>query len=362
MIRRRREFLLLAAATGATAGMPPTPAIAQGRRELTMVTAWTTDMPGWWTSAVRLAASIATLSEERLKVKVFPDGELVHAFETFDAVAAGVADMYHAADNYFGAKVPALDIICSTPYGMTADELSAWLAFGGGQELWDEAVAPFNIKSLAAMNTGVQMGGWFIKEVNTPADFKGLRYRMPGLGAEVLRRMGATVVALPAAEIISALKSGAIDASEWVGPWTDIALGLDKVADYYYYPGFHEPCTSATLGINKKLWDGLSLADRAIIEAAAQAEFARSLAQFNAENVKALKTLRADPRIKLVRFNDTLIKEFGRISKGVIADTAAKDPLTRKVVDSYTAFLGDVMDWGELSETGYRDTRRLALI
>jgi TRAP-type mannitol/chloroaromatic compound transport system substrate-binding protein len=362
MERRRRELLLMSAAAATIpSGLLPAPALSQGLKELTLVTTWTTDMPGWWTSAVRLAASIAALSDGRLKIKVYPTGELVNAFETFDAVAAGVADMYHAADNYFGAKVPALDIICSAPYGMTADELSAWLAFGGGQTLWDEVVAPFNIKSLASMNTGVQMGGWFIKEVNTAVDFKGLRYRMPGLGAEVLRRMGATVVTIPASEIITALRSGAIDASEWVGPWTDIALGLDKVANYYYYPGFHEPGTSATLGINKKLWDGMSVSDRIVIEAAAQAEFTRSLGEFNAENIRALKVLRADPRIKLTRFNDVLIREFGRLSKEVIADTAAKDPLTRKIADSYMAFLAGVMDWGELSETGYRDTRRLAL-
>jgi TRAP-type mannitol/chloroaromatic compound transport system substrate-binding protein len=227
--------------------------------------------------------------------------------------------------------------------------------------LWDEVDAPFNIKPLAAMNTGVQMGGWFVKEVNTPADFKGLRYRMPGLGAEVLRRMGATVVTTPAGEIITALKSGAIDASEWVGPWSDIALGLNKAADYYYYPGFHEPGTSATLGVNKKLWEGFSASDRGLIQTAAQAEFTRSLAQFNAENVKALKVLRADTRIKITRFNDTLIREFGRLGREVFSDTAAKDPLTRKVADSYRAFLAGIMDWGELSETGYRNTRRLAL-
>jgi TRAP-type mannitol/chloroaromatic compound transport system substrate-binding protein len=360
-MRRRRDVLLGATAAVVGAGTISAPAIAQGGKELTMVTSWTVDMPGWWTSAVRLADSIAAMSDGRLKIKVYPTDQLVHAFETFDAVSAGVADMYHAADNYFGSKVPALDIICSTPYGMTADELSSWLAFGGGQALWDEADASFNIKPLAAMNTGVQMGGWFVKQVNTPEDFKGLRYRMPGLGAEVLRRMGATVVTTPASDIITALKSGAIDASEWVGPWTDIALGLDKAADYYYYPGFHEPGTSATLGINKKLWDGLAASDRALIETAAQAEFTRSLAQFNAENVKALKGLRSDPRIKLVRFNDGLIKEFGRLSKDVIADTAAKDPLTRKIADSYMGFLAGIMDWGELSETGYRDTRRLAL-
>jgi TRAP-type mannitol/chloroaromatic compound transport system substrate-binding protein len=361
MIRRRREVLLSATAAAIVAGNLPAPAIAQGSKELTMVTSWTIDMPGWWTSAVRLADSIAAMSDGRLKIKVYPTGQLVQAFETFDAVSAGVADMYHAADNYFGAKIPALDIICSTPYGMTADELSSWLTFGGGQTLWDEVDAPFNIRPLAAMNTGVQMGGWFIKEVNSPTDFKGLRYRMPGLGAEVLRRMGATVVTTPAGEIITALKSGAIDASEWVGPWTDIALGLNNAADYYYYPGFHEPGTSATLGINKKLWEGFSASDRALIEAAAQAEFTRSLAQFNAENVKALRVLRADPRIKLIRFNDALVREFGKLSKEVIADRAAHDPLTRKVYESYSAFLTGIMDWGELSETGYRNTRRLAL-
>ena len=169
--------------------------------------------------------------------------------------------MYHSADNYFGSKSPALNFFSAVPYGMTADELSSWIAFGGGQALWDEVDAPFNIKPLMCMNTGVQMGGWFNKEVNSPADFKGLRYRMPGLGAEVLRRMGATVVTTPGSEIMTALKSGAIDASEWVGPWLDIALGLDNAADYYYYPGFHEPGTHYTLGINKTLWDGLTPSD-----------------------------------------------------------------------------------------------------
>jgi TRAP-type mannitol/chloroaromatic compound transport system substrate-binding protein len=184
---------------------------------------------------------------------------------------------------------------------------------------------------------------------------------MPELGAEVLRRMGATVVTTPGGEIVGALKSGAIDASEWIGPWMDIALGLDKAADYYYYPGFHEPGTNFTLGINKTLWDGLSASERVIIEAAAQTEVTRSLAQFNSENVQALKLLRTDGRIKIRRFSDELIKTFGKLSKEVLADTAAKDPLTRRVYDSYMAFLAGVMDWGDLSETGYRDTRRLAL-
>jgi TRAP-type mannitol/chloroaromatic compound transport system substrate-binding protein len=361
MIRTRRRNVLLGATAAVAAGSLPAPAIAQGIRELKMVTGWAESSPGQQASAERLARSITAMSGGRLKVIVYPADTLVRPLEVFDAVSAGVADMYHSADYYFESKSPALNFFCAVPYGMTADELCSWIYFGGGQALWDEVDAQFNIKPLMALNTGAQMGGWFNKEVSNSADFKGLRYRMPGLGAEVLRRMGATVVMTPGSEIMTALKSGAIDASEWVGPWLDIALGLDKAADYYYYPGFHEPSSTDTLGINKTLWDGLTPSDRAVIEAAAQAEVTRSLAEFNAENVKALKLLRGDERIKIRRFNDELIRAFGKLSKEVLAGTAAKDPLTRKVYDSYMAFLAGVMDWGELSETGYRDTRRLAL-
>jgi TRAP-type mannitol/chloroaromatic compound transport system substrate-binding protein len=360
MRSRRRDVLLGATAALGVANLPA-PAIAQGTRELTMVTSWSENSIPYQISADRLARSLANLSDGRFKITVYPQGKLVAAFETFDAVSAGVADMYHSTDNYFGARIPALNFFSEIPFGMTADELSSWIAFGGGQELWDEVDAPFNIKPLSCFNEGVQMGGWFNKEVNSPADFKGLRYRMPGLGGEVLRRMGATVVLTPGGEIMTALKTGAIDASEWVGPWADIALGLDQVADYYYYPGFHEPGTSVTLGINKQLWDGFAPSDRALIEAAAGAELTRSLAESNAQNVKALKVLRADKRVKILRFNDELIREFGRLSKEIIAEIAAKDPLTSKVHDSYMAFLTGMMDWTELSERGYMESRRLAL-
>jgi TRAP-type mannitol/chloroaromatic compound transport system substrate-binding protein len=301
------------------------------------------------------------LSDGRLKVSVYPAGTLVRAFEVFDAVGAGVADMYHTDEAYFESKSAALHFFAAVPYGLTADELAAWVCFGGGQALWDEVDAQFNIKPLMALNTGVQMGGWFNKEINRPEDYKGLRYRMAGPGAEVLRRMGATVVIMPGGDIVGALKSGAVDAAEWIGPWLDVDLGLDKASDYYYYPGFHEPGTNQTLGVNKTLWDGLTDSERALIETAAQAEVTRSLAEFNAQNVKALKALRADERIKIRRFNDDLVKTFGRLSREVLAEMAAKDPLTRKVYGSYMAFLAGIMDWGELSETGYRDTRRLAL-
>jgi TRAP-type mannitol/chloroaromatic compound transport system substrate-binding protein len=361
MHRRRRDVLLGATAAVAIAGSLPAPAIAQGIKELKLVTSYPRGLPGTGATPERLAQSIAAMSDGHLKVTVYPDGSLVRAFEVFDAVSAGAADMYFTDEKYFQDKAPALNFFSAVPYGLSTDEFRAWILFGGGQSLWDEVGAQFNIKSLMLQNTGVQMGGWFNKEINRPEDFKGLRYRMPELGAEVLRRMGATVVLIPVGDIADALKSGAIDAAEFVGPWTDIWLGLDKVVDYYYYPGFHEPGFNAALGINKTLWDGLTPYERALIEAAAQAEVTRSLAEFNSENIKSLKLLRDDKRIKILRFNDELIKLFGKLSKEVLADVAAKDPLTRKVYDSYMAFLAGMMDWTELSERGYLDTRRLAL-
>jgi TRAP-type mannitol/chloroaromatic compound transport system substrate-binding protein len=361
MTTRRRTVLLGATAAFGAADFPA-PAIAKGIKNLKMVTNWPRNSPGLQTSAERLARSIATISDRRLEVTVYPAGSLVRAFETFDAVAAGAADMYHSSYYYFAAgKSPALYFFCAVPYGLTADELAAWIDFGGGQALWDEVSAQFNIKPLMAFNTGVQMGGWFNKEVSRPEDFRGLRYRMPELGADVLRRMGATVVTIPGGEIVGALASGAIDGSEWVGPWLDVDLGLDKAADYYYYPGFHEPGTNSTLGVNKTLWDSLTVSEHTLIEAAAQSEVARSLAECNAQNFQELKKLRAGQRIKFRRFSDDLIKTFGRLSKEVLADAAGKDPLTRKVHDSFVTFRAGIMDWGELSETGYRDTRRLAL-
>lgn len=360
MTTRRRALFLGATAVAAAPGLPA-PAVAQGAKELKLVTSWPKGLAGLDTSVQRLAQAITAMSDGRLKVTVFPSGTLVRPLEVFDAVGAGVADMYHSFDPYFEKKSPAFYFFGAIPFGLTADEQAAWVYFGGGQALWDEVDAPFNIKPLMATQTGAQMGGWFNKEINGPQDYKGLRYRMPGLGAEVLRRMGATVVTIAGSDIVKALKSGAIDGAEWIGPWPDIDMGLDKVADYYYYPGFHEPQSIETLGINKSLWEGLTASERSLIEAAAAAEYTKSLAELNARNVVWLKELRSDKRIKIRRFSDELLKVAAKTSRQVLADTAAKDPLTRKVYESYMAFLAGVVDWGELSETGYRDTRRLAL-
>jgi TRAP-type mannitol/chloroaromatic compound transport system substrate-binding protein len=358
---RRREILagggLLA--VGAARAFPA-PAIAQGNRQLKMVTDWPEDTPGLQSSAVRLAQTIGLATGGRINIEVFPSGALVRPFETFDAVSAGVADMYHSDEYYFEKKSAAFNFFSGVPFGFTADELFAWVHYGGGQELWDALSGQFNIKPLLCLNTGTQMGGWFTREVSSPEEFKGLRYRMPGLGAEVLRRLGAVVVTLPGSEIVPALKSGAIDASEWVGPWLDMTMGLNSAASFYYYPGFHEPGTGSSLGINKSVWESLDASDRQAIDAVAACEYARSLAEFDANNALSLRKLRHEGGVKILKFNDALLKAFIKQSKDVVADAGSRDDICRKIYASYDKFRTSIMDWSDISERAYLNGRAVA--
>jgi TRAP-type mannitol/chloroaromatic compound transport system substrate-binding protein len=358
---RRRDILAGAGslATGATLSFPA-PAIAQGVRQLKMVTDWPEDMPGFHPSAVRFAQTIGAATGGRIKIEVFPAGALVRPFETFDAVGAGVADMYHTYEGYFEKKSPAFQFFAAIPFGFTADELFAWVKYGGGQELWDAVSGQFNIKSLLCTNTGCQMGGWFNSEITSPERFKGLRYRMAGPGAEVLRRLGAVVVTLPGGEIMPALKSGAIDASEWIGPWLDMAMGLNKAAGYYYYPGFHEPGSGSAVGLNKGVWESFDASDRQVFEAVAACEYARSSAEFNANNALSLRKLREEGTVKILRFDDSLLKAFLTISKDVVAEIGAGDELSKKIYASYQQFLASIMDWSDVSERPFLNSRRLA--
>jgi TRAP-type mannitol/chloroaromatic compound transport system substrate-binding protein len=358
---RRRDILAGAGslATGATLSFPA-PAIAQEIRQLKMVTDWPEDTPGFHTSAVRLAQTIGAATGGRMKIEVFPAGALVRPFETFDAVGAGVADMYHTYIGFFEKKSPAFQFFATMPFGFTADELFAWVQYGGGQELWDALSSKFNVKSLLCGNTGCQMGGWFNSEITSLEGFKGLRYRMAGPGAEVLRRLGAIVVTLPPGEIMPALKSGAIDASEWVGPWPDMAMGLHKAAGYYYYPGFHEPGAAWAFGINKGVWESFDASDRQVFEAVAAGEYARSLAEFNANNALSLRKLRDEGTVKILKFDDAILKAFFEISKVVVAEAGSGDDLSKKIYASYQQFRTSITDWSDIAERAFLNSRRLA--
>jgi TRAP-type mannitol/chloroaromatic compound transport system substrate-binding protein len=359
----RRRHLLTGAGLLATAGATfsfPRPAIAQGIRQLKMVTDWTDTMPGLLSTSRRLAHTIEEVTKGRIKIEVFPANTFVRALETFDAVSEGVADMYHSYDGYFEKKSLALTFYCGVPFGFTANELFAWVRFGGGQELWDQLGGQFNIKPLLLLSTGTQMGGWFTNEITSLEAFKGLRYRMPGLGGEVLRRLGAIVVGLPGGEIVAALKSGAIDASEWVGPWQDMAMGLHHAAGYYYYPGFHEPGTAQTLGINRRVWESFDTGDRRLIESSALAEYGHTLAEFNTNNAISLRKLRDEGRVKILKFDDSLLKAFAKISREVVAEAGSADELSKKIYRSYEQFRASIMDWTDISERAYLNSRSLA--
>jgi len=336
------------------------PAILSKKRSLKMVTSWPKNFPGTGTGAVRLARRIEALSDGQITIKVYAAGELVGALESFDAVSAGKADMYHAAEYYWQGKSPAFNFFAAVPMGMTANEMTAWIRFGGGQELWDELSGGFNVKPLLGGNTGTQMGGWFQKDINNIEDFQGLRIRMPGLGGEVMRRVGATPVTKQVGEIFQALSQGNIDATEWIGPWNDLAFGFHTIVKKYYYPGIHEPGTALGFGTNLDLWQDMSAKERNIFENAAMAENDYMYSEFNANNAHALETLINEHGVELLRFSDDILETLAKVSAEVVADAANADELTKRVYDSFMAARRGSMRWGAISEQAFMNARSLS--
>jgi TRAP-type mannitol/chloroaromatic compound transport system substrate-binding protein len=363
---KRRDFVksvgaggaLIGAAAAATSSFP-TPALSQGIKQFKMVTSWPKNFPGLGTGAEILAQRITEMSGGKIEVKVYAAGELVPAFESFDAVSSGNAEMSHSAAYYWQGKSPGFNFFTAVPFGLLPMEHASWIAYGGGQELWDELATQFNIRPFLRASTGPQMGGWFRREVNTLDDYKGLKFRMPGLGGEVLRRLGAAVVNLPGGEIFPALQSGTIDGTEWVGPWHDLAFGFYKVAQFYYHPGWHEPGTTGEVLINTAAWESLTSEEQAMMKAAIEAEAWREYAEINAQNAGSLKVLVEDHNVQVRRFNDELLQEIGRVSGDVVAEVGATDPLTQRIYDSYMDFRTRAMEWGEIADQGYYNARSL---
>ncbi len=292
---------------------------------------------------------------------MFPANAMVRAFETFDAVSAGVADMYHSYDGYFEKKSPRSTSIAAFPSGSPPTNCSPGSATAAARSCGTRSSANSTSSRSSCLSTGTQMGGWFNNEITSPEKFKGLRYRMPGLGGEVLRQLGAIVVTLPGGEIAPALKSGAIDASEWVGPWQDMAMGLHKAASYYYYPGFHEPGTAQTLGINKRVWESFDAGDQRLIEAVAAGEYAQTLAEHNCEqrgvtSQVARRGYRQVPQVRRRLAEDA----FARSARRWWPQPAPATTLSRKIYASYQRFRRSIIDWSDISERAYLNGRKLA--
>ncbi|MEO0982333.1 MAG: TRAP transporter substrate-binding protein [Pseudomonadota bacterium] len=338
---------------------PSAPAINRGRRRFNMVTTWPKGLPGLGSAAERVGARIEALSEGRMEVKVHAAGELVPAFQAFDAVADGAVDFYHGAEYYWQAKSKAFNFFTSIPMGMTAQEIMGWIDFGGGQALWEELSAQFGIIAFQAANTGHQMGGWYRREINTLDDFRGLKMRIPGLGGAIVRGLGGAAVALSGGEIYQALQTGAIDATEWVGPWNDFYLGFYREAPYYYGPGFHEPGSSLAVGMNRKVWDGLTPNEQAIIRAACNDVNHLSLGEFTYQNSVHLDILTREHGTQLRRFPDEVMAEVQEIAMDVRADAGAGGDVERRIYESFEASLKIMRGWASISDGAFYASREV---
>ncbi|MEH6648936.1 MAG: TRAP transporter substrate-binding protein [Motiliproteus sp.] len=337
------------------------PAIAKDRMEVNMVSTWPRDFPGLGTGAQRFAKRVTDMTDGRIQVNYFASGERVKAFDSFDEVASGNAQIYHGAEYYWKGKHPGFAYFTSVPFGLSANEFNAWMRFGGGQELWDELAAPFGIKGLMCGNTGVQMGGWFRKEINSPDDLKGLKIRMPGLGGDVMAKLDASPVSLPGSQIYENLVSGAIDATEWVGPWNDQAMKFYEAAKYYYYPGMHEPGAMLSIGMNKKWWDNLSPSDQLIINAAASMENEVMMSEYNAKNGAALASLVNDQGVKLRRFNDDVYDAFSEAAEEVFDEVQQHSELAARIHKSFVTARAEIGAWAKISDQAYVEQRNRAL-
>ncbi|MBK0398067.1 TRAP transporter substrate-binding protein DctP [Limibaculum sp. M0105] len=356
----RRLFLKGAALTGAATTLAA-PAIAQSRTDMVIVSTWPRDFPGLGTSAQRLAARITELTEGRITTQYFAAGERVGAFDSFDEVASGNAQAYIGADYYWKGKHPGWAAFTAVPFGLTYTEIDAWIKFAGGQELWDELAGEFGLKNFACGNTGVQMGGWFNKEINSPDDIKGLKMRIPGLGGDVIAKLGGSPVSLPGGQIYENLVSGAVDATEWVGPWNDYFLKFYEAAKYYYWPGMHEPGSQLALGMNASWWGSLSKNDQNILEAACNEENARQMAETNANNGTYLTKLIKENGVELREFNDDVYEAFGEAATAVIEEAREHSDLSKRIMDSVLAARQDIGGWMAISDAAYVQKRNAVI-
>ena len=327
-----------------------------------MVTTWPKNLPGVGTAPVAMAKKIKQMSNGRLDIRVYGAGEIVPALEVFDAVSQGTVQMGHGAAYYWKGKVPIAQLFTTMPFGLTAQEMNAWLLHGGGLELWRELYAPFNLRPYPGGNTGVQMAGWFNKEINSLGDIRGLKMRIPGLGGEVFERAGVTVVTLPGGEIFTSMETGVIDATEWIGPYNDLAFGLHQVAEYYYYPGWQEPGPNLEITVNSQAYATLPDDLQAILDAAIFAANGDLLAEYTARNNTALRELIDEHHVKVRRLPDSVLAELQRRSVEVVDGIVDEAPssqrmISQRIFDSYQTFYDKVVEYHEISERAYINAR-----
>lgn len=317
-----------------------------------MTTTWPPKSPVLHEGCERFVKQVETMSQGRIKIELFAAGELIPAFEAFEAVQQGTMMFGSSTPYYWAGKIPEAQFFSSIPFGFNFQQMYAWLYGGGGLKLWQEAYAPHNVMVLPFMNTGVQMGGWFNKEIKSVKDLAVLKMRIPGLGGKVMSKAGVNVNLLPASEIFPALERGVIDATEWIGPTHDRTLGLHQAAKYYYYPGWHEPGTMCELLINKKTWDSLTPDFQEMIKCAAIESTMWSLAAFESQNGDNLEWL-VKHGVQLRKWPDDVLDKLSKLSQEFMEEESAKNPNFKKVYESFLAFKKKINSWAAVSESSF---------
>ncbi len=315
-----------------------------------MVTTWPSNFPILGESAERLAQWVREMSDGRLNITVHGGGELCPPLGVFDAVSKGEVEMGHGTAAYWADRIPASHFFAAIPFGLNAQAMNAWILSGGGLALWEELYAPFNVKPFLVGNTGAQAGGWFNREIKTINDYKSLRMRITGLGARVIAKAGAKVVTVAGGDIYNQLESGVIDATEWVGPFHDLEMGFNRVAKYYYWPGWHKPSAAIEMIVGKKAWDTLPKDLQAIVETAAHRSNAWMLSQFTAKNSAALQALTDIYQVAATSFPAPVLKQLNQYATEVIEEMSAADPMTKKVYDAFTMFQKTVVQWDKITQ------------
>ena len=322
-----------------------------------LVTSWPENFPGLGTAPENLAKLVNEMSRGRLVIDVHGANAIVPALGVFDAVSSGSVEMGHSAAYYWKGKIAASPFFTSVPFGMNAQEYNGWLHYGGGLALWREIYAPFNLIPFAGGNTGVQMGGWFNKEINTMEDIRGLKMRIPGLGGEIFSRAGGVAVNIPGGELYTSLQSGVIDAAEWVGPYNDLAFGFHQIAKYYYYPGWQEPGPALEFVINKKAYEQLPIDLQKIVEVATRAINQDMMDEYSQRSIASLKELVDVHHVDIRVFPKEVLAAYREAAMSVYNEYAKTDPVFNKVYTSYFSYLYAAKEYSKISEQAYYENR-----
>ena len=317
-----------------------------------MVTSWPKSLDTIYGGATTVCDRVAAMTGGRFTIEPYAAGEIVPGLEVLDAVQNGTAECGHTASYYYVGKNPALAFGTSVPFGLTAQQQNAWYYHGGGLETMHELYNDFNVISFPAGNSGVQMGGWFKNPVNSLQDLKGLKMRIPGLGGKIMSSLGVNVQVLPGSDVYLALERGAIDAAEWVGPYDDLKLGLNKAASYYYYPGWWEPGSSFEIQVNKSQWDRLPVEYQEILKSAAMEANLNMLSKYDALNREALKIL-VEGGTKLTAYPPEILQAAQKAAEDYYTQESNNSPAFKKVYDQWNQFRTEVWRWNKINELSY---------